>query len=232
MVTFSVVVAVGCSQNSRSLCDGAISIPSYTLRFLQGLDNFAEDQYEQLRLDTLNVLETLNEVAVLPDVPDEASQLAIKVNRFVSAMDDVDWDVSLAVLTKTAVDSATELGSTETLSQANAVDALVISECGLPSTLPPIAGVVETLPPPSIPAPTETIPDASPPVEESENLELGRLVADIFRLTLSQNDMLCLGTELMGVVDVSGAQANLAQYQGQFQNAFDNCSIDFRVPVD
>jgi hypothetical protein len=37
---------------------------------------------------------------------------------------------------------------------------------------------------------------------------------------------------LQGVVDVSSSNANLAQYQGQFQRAFDQCSIDFTVPTN
>jgi hypothetical protein len=202
------------------------------MRFAQGLDNFSEDQYEQLRLDTLDVLETVNDVAVLSDSPDEASKIAIKINQFVTSMDDVDWDVSIALLTNEAVEAASTLGTSETLSQANAVDAFVISQCGLPSTLAPVAGSADSLPSPSIPSPTQTDPPASPPNESSEIREEGRLVAGIFDLSLTDSELDCLGAELANIVDVSGANANLAQYQGQFQKAFDSCSIDFKVPVE
>lgn len=224
-------VLVGCGSTEESLCTSAISVPSYTLRFAQGLDNFSEDQYEQLRLDSLDARETVNGVAVSADPPTEASELAIKINEFVSAMDDVDWDVTIALQSPTAVSAATELGSTETLAQANTVDAFVISQCGLPSTLAPIEGSLDTLPSPVIPSPTQTDPPASPPNDTAEELELGRTVATIFALTLAEQSMSCLGSQLAGITDVSSASANLAQYQGQFQRAFDACDINFKVPV-
>lgn len=232
---FALVVAVGalvsCGGKQDSLCASPLSVPSYTIRFSQGLDNFSEDQYQQLRLDSLDVLQTINLVAVMKDAPAEASQLAIKVNNFVAAMDDADWDVSIALLTTEAVDAATTLSSPDTLSQANDVDAFVISKCGLPTTLAPLDGTVDSLPMPSIPSPTQTDPPATPPNELSEVREEGRLIANIFGLTLSENELVCLGSEMSKIVDVSSATANLAQYQGQFQKAFDACTIAFQVPV-
>lgn len=231
-LVFIPLVVTSCSSTSDSLCESALSIPSFTMRFTQGLDNFSEDQYEQLRLDSLDALDTVNSVAVLADAPEEASKVAIKINTFVASMDDVDWDVSIALLTNEAVEAASVLGTTETLSQANAIDAYVISQCGLPSTLAPIAGSVDSLPPPSIPSPTQTDPPSSPPNDSSEAKEEGRLVAQIFGLDLPDADLVCLGEQLSNIVDVSGANANLAQYQGQFQKAFDACSINFKVPVE
>lgn len=225
-------VLVSCGGRQETLCDAPLSVPSYTMRFSQGLDNFSEDQYEQLRLDSLDVLRTINLVAVTDDAPVEASKLAIKINRFVAAMEDADWDVTIALLTTEAVQAASLLGTSETLSQANAVDAFVISNCGLPSTLVPIDAPVDSLPMPSIPSPTQTDPPASPPNELSEVREEGRLIATIFGLNLSDNELVCLGTEMSEIVDLSSATANMAQYQGQFQKAFDACQIDFEVPVE
>jgi hypothetical protein len=147
-------------------------------------------------------------------------------------MDDVDWDVSIALLTNEAVEAASSLGTAETLSQANAIDAFVISQCGLPSTLAPVPGSPDSLPSPSIASPTQTDPPSTPPNESSETREEGRLVAEIFGLTLSNAELDCLGNQLSNIVDVSGANANLAQYQGQFQKAFDSCKIIFTVPVE
>lgn len=227
----SVGLMSSCASSDGTFCSSAISVPSFTLQFAQGLDNFSEDQYEQLRLDSLDARETVNDVAVLSSAPAGASALVIKINEFVSAMDEVDWDVTVALQSALAVAAATELGSAETLSQANTVDAFVISQCGLPSTLAPLEGSVETLPSPSIPSPTQTDPPALAPNEEAEQRELGRTVATIFALTLSQDSLVCLGSQLVGITDVSSASANLAQYQGQFQKAFDRCDIDFKVPV-
>lgn len=226
------LLLVSCGADASTVCDSPLSVPSYTMRFSQGLDNFSEDQYQQLRLDTLDVLETINSVAVTNDAPPEASSLAIKINSFVSVMDDVDWDVSLALLTDEAVEAASTLSTQESLAEANAIDAFVISQCGLPSTLAPVGGPADTLPMPSIPSPTQTDPPSAPPDDKSEAREEGRLIASIFGLQLSDNDMVCLGLEMSDLVDVSGPNSNLAQYQGQFQKAFDNCSIDFKVPLD
>lgn len=202
------------------------------MRFSQGLDNFSEDQYVQLRLDSLDALSTVNAVAVAADAPPEASRLAITINSFVAAMDDVEWDVSIAVLTDDAMEAASRLGTVETLAQANTVDAFVISQCGLPTTLAPITGPVETLPLPSIPSPTQTDPPISPPDDTSEAREEGRIIANVFGLNLSDNQLVCLGEAVSGIVDVSGPNSNLAQYQGQFQKAFDSCNIDFKVPLE
>lgn len=226
------LVVAACSDRQESLCEAPLSVPSFTLRFSQGLDNFSEDQYEQLRLDSLDVLQTINRVAVSEGAPPEASDLTIKINQFVAAMDDAEWDVTIALLTAEAVKAASSLGTAETLSQANAVDAFVISQCGLPSTLAPVGGSFDTLPMPSVPSPLQTDPPASPPNEASEAREEGRLIASIFGLSLSENEFECLGTKMSDVVDVSGAGANLAQYQGQFQKAFDACNINFKVPVE
>lgn len=232
VAVLSLFALVSCTSSQNELCESPLSVPSFTLRFSQGLDNFSEDQYEQLRKDSLNVLDTINSVAVIENAPVEASPLAIKVNKFVAAMDDVDWDVSIALLTDEAVKAASNLGTTETLSQANAIDAFVISQCGLPSTLAPVGGPADTLPSPSIPSPTQTDPPTSPPSESAEAREEGRLIASIFKLNLSDAEMVCLGEALSEIVDVSSATANMAQYQGQFQKAFDACGIKFAVPVE
>ena len=232
LVLVATTVLVGCGSDDEGLCANAISVPSFTTRLSQGLDNFSEDQYEQLRLDSLDARSTVNAVAVSPKAPSEAAVLAIRINKFISAMDDSLWDVSVALQNSHAVEAATTLGSSETLSLANVVDAAVISQCGLPSTLAPLAGTVDTLPSPVVPSPTQTDPPSSPPNDESEEMESARTVSNIFGLDLSDEQLICLGSALYGIVDVSSASSNLAQYQGQFQKAFDKCNIDFKVPVE
>ena len=232
LVVAASTVLVGCGSDDEGLCANAISVPSFTTRFSQGLDNFSEDQYEQLRLDSLDATSTVNAVAVSPGAPSEAAKLAIRINQFISAMDDSLWDVSLALQSSDAVEAASLLGTSETLSLANVVDAAVIAQCGLPSTLAPLEGVVDTLPSPIVPSPTQTDPPATPPNDESEEMETARIVSNIFALNLPDVQLTCLGAALSGIVDVSSASSNLAQYQGQFQKAFDTCEIDFKVPVE
>ena len=71
-----------------------------------GLDNFSEDQYENLRTDTFRARET---VAILLELyPDEKDVQAVlsKIDEFSDAMDASDWDVSLALRSPAAVQGA------------------------------------------------------------------------------------------------------------------------------
>ena len=222
----------GCSSNSNDFCDGINSVAGFTTQFAQGLDNFSESQYSQLREETETARDAVNHVAVNNIDSVEASELGRKINVFISSMEKVNWDVSLALSDSVASSSALALGTAESLTQANTVESLLIEECGLPSTIAGNNQSAVTLPSPSIPGPTQTDPPTNTINESSQDDALGSIVASLFQLNLSPAQTSCLGKELQGVVDVSSSSANLAQYQGQFQKAFDACLIDFTVPVD
>jgi hypothetical protein len=85
---------------------------------------------------------------------------------------------------------------------------------------------------PWIPSPTDTEPESGLTDDTSEIYALGEMVGTLFQLTLTREEVECLGIELVNVVDKSDATSNSAQYQSQFQSAFDNCSIAFTVPVE
>lgn len=225
-------VVSACGTSVADVCSQAVSVPSYTTRFISGLDNFSEDQYENLRTDTLRTRETVSRVLEL--YPDEESVQSVleKIDNFATAMDATDWDVTLALRNSDAVQGAVVLGAAETISEANQIDVLVISLCGLPSTFVPNEATGETLPMPWIPGPTDTEPESEFTDETSEIYALGEMVGTLFQLTLTSSEVECLGKELVNVVDKSDATSNSAQYQSQFQRAFDNCSIAFTVPVD
>lgn len=222
----------GCISNSEDFCDGISSVAGFTTQFAQGLDNFSENQYSQLRDETENARDAVNHVAVKNVDSVEAAELGKKINVFISSMENVNWDVSLALSDSVASSAAMALGTAESLTQANTVESLLIGECGLPSTIDGNIQSADTLPSPSIPGPTQTDPPTNTINESSQDDALGAIVASLFRLNLSPAQTSCLGKELQGVVDVSSSSANLAQYQGQFQKAFDACLIDFTVPVD
>lgn len=223
---------VSCGSRSADFCSGISSVAGFTTQFSQGLDNFSENQYSQLRTDTEKTRDAVNHVAVQYLDSSESSDLAKKINVFISSMDKLNWDVSVALSDADAVNAALSLGSAESLTQANTVESLLIGECGLPSTVDGMNQVRDTLPSPSIPGPTQTDPPTNTISETSQDDALGSTVASLFQLTLSPAQTSCLGAALQGVVDVSGGSANLAQYQGQFQAAFDSCSINFTVPVE
>ena len=222
-----------CSDNRDVLdCSSVQSVSGFVQRFSLGLDNFSENQYQQLRLDTLDVLDTVTVAVSATAVPENATALARKIDLFILSMDEVAWDVSRALQNTEAIKAANSLGSEQTLREANEVEAFVIKQCGLPSTVP-IGSEGETrLPDPSIPSPTATDPTTNTINEMSEAEALGTTVANIFGLTLDVDKLRCLGESLSGIVDLSDATSNSAQYQGQFQKAFDTCGITFSVPVD
>ena len=232
-LTLTFVGLASCSSNSTSLdCTSIQSVSGFVQRFSLGLDNFSENQYEQLRLDTLDVFDTVNTAAENSAAPQNAIKVASKITRFVQAMDSVSWDVTRAIDSFEAVEAANELASETTLREANDVESFVIRECGLPSTVPIGAEGEVRLPDPSIPSPTATDPTTNTINESSETFALGTTIANIYALTLDESKVQCLGDALVGIVDLSDATSNSAQYQNQFQKAFDECNIDFSVPTD
>lgn len=233
MVVASILLFLSaCSGGSSAFCSGISSVAGFTTQFAQGLDNFSEGEYSQLRKESMKVRDVVNHLAVNNSSSTDASELTKKLNVFISSMDEVQWDVSVALSNNEAVAAALVLGSAATLTQANTVESLVISECGLPSTVVNDGQGVDTLPPPSIASPTQTDPPTNTINETSQDDALGATIATLFGLNLSSAQTSCLGAALQGVVDVSSGDSNLAQYQGQFQKAFDSCTIDFTVPLD
>lgn len=227
-----IISFASCGGRTTDICGEMISIAGFTTQFAQGLENFSESEYSQLRVETSTVRNLVNQIAIEHPESVEASELTKSMNIFISAMDVVQWDLSVALSDGDAVSAAANLGSSATLTQANTVESLVIDVCGLPSTVEVDGQIVDTLPPPSIASPTQTDPPTNTINEQSEDAALGATVAALFRLNLSATQNLCLGAALQGIVDVSSGSANLAQYQSQFQKAFDSCSIDFTVPLE
>lgn len=221
---------VSCSSETEALCSSNISISDYVASFSQGLDNFSEDRYSQLRAESNSAYErTVN--AVTDDViTTEATSVASKISAFISVMDTVDWDVTRALDISDAIAAAEALGSESTLRQANAVEGQLVTRCGLPSSIAPPNGVENTLPMNPIPSPTATDPTTNNLNDTSELSVIGKMIATQFGLTVSESEATCLGTSLSDIYDVSGPDTSSAQYQRQFQRAFDLCGIVFSVP--
>ena len=195
----------------------------------QGLDNFSEDRYSQLRSESNAAYErTVN--AVTDDVISvEATSVATTISAFISVMDTVDWDVTRALDISEAIAAAEALGSESTLRQANAVEGQLVTRCGLPSSIAPPNNAENTLPMAPIPSPTATDPIVSPLDDSSELTVIGKMIATQFGLTITDNEATCLGIALSDTYDVSSPDTDNAQYQRQFQRAFDNCGIDFTI---
>lgn len=236
MSVLGVVLAVSgllssCGSSSDSLCNGVKSVAGFVSQFSEGLDNFAENQYTQLRLDSLDALQTARAAVKDDKYGRDAGIVATRLQNFINSMDEVSWDVSQALESRDAVEAAATLGTPETLAAANSVESVVIGRCGLPSTVPSLVGS-DTLPFPSVPAPTATDPPTNGPNEDSEFRATGQMVAARFGLTLTETEVVCLGRELQNVYD-SGAD-NVDDVNGAsiYQAAFDVCGINFSVPED
>lgn len=219
-----------CSTETSDFCSGVSSVSGFTSRFVLGLDNFSENQYAQLRLDALDVYDTVMHAVENSENSGDAARLSIDLKNFINEMDKVSWDITRALQVPTAVRTATDLGTPETLTRANAVEAYVISECGLPSTVPFVASA-DTMPSPVIPAPTATDPPTNTINQNSEYRATGVILGTIYGLTLSDYEAECLGRELDGVVDTSTISGDSRQYTTQFQRAFDACETGFVIPA-
>lgn len=219
-----------CSDNSDSVCSSSSSISDYVAGFSQGLDNFSEDRYSQLRTQSNSVYERAVNAVSSESVSTEATAIAKKVSVFISVMETVNWDVNRALDISEALAAAVDLGSESTLRDANTVEAAIVSICGMPSSVAPPNEAEVTLPMNPIQSPTATDPTMNTVSELSELSVIGKMIANQFGLTVSDSEGACLGTSLSGIYDVSGPETNNAQYQRQFQRAFDACGIIFTVP--
>lgn len=234
-VAVSLVSLSACGTSASTLCDAPVSMAGFVVGFDQQLANFDSDQSAGLQPETLEVLSQAELLAVDESIPvatrTVARGFADLVGRFAGAMDDVLWDVPSALANDATVELVAEIGSSSTLADANLLESVVIEKCGLPPLVPVDSAVVATLPMPSIPSPTATDPPVNTVNEESEARALGTTIGELFSLTLSDADTVCLGRALSGVYDQTGTTSSDEQYLRQFQDAFDRCRIDFTVPV-
>lgn len=224
-------LVAGCGRGAvEELCRGRVSVGDWVLQFGQGLANFDDSAATELEADSLSVLDVV--LAARTDDLGGADAVALsdRVASFVAAMNSHDWLVSSALEDRKALDAADALGSEEALRSANVVEAAVLTECGTVPTIVQPSDTAETLPFPPVPAPTDTEPESTPPDDESEARAIGTEVGTAFGLTLTAEQVVCLGRGLNGITDATGALAGPGQYQAQFQAAFDGCGIDFEVP--
>ena len=141
-----------------------------------------------------------------------------------------DWVISVALDDTKAVAAADALSGEAPLREANTVEAYVLGQCPTASTSGPPGETFETLPAPSVPSPTATDPPDSGQKEQSQAESLGALVGTTFGITMSAEQVKCVGTALQDVVDATQAQSGPGQYAEQYQSAFDSCGVDFEVP--
>jgi hypothetical protein len=230
MAVVMLIVLSSCSTSSSDGCGDGNSISGFVSGFSQGLDNFSEEKYSQLRTDSLNAYEVAVNAVVEKQVSVDATTLANKVLAFIGAMNTVSWDINQALSVSSAIEAALDLGSVESLRQANAIEATLVSRCGLPSTFAPNAEAEITLPMNPVPSPTATDPPMDTVNDSSELTVFGKMIATQFGIVVTDTEAQCLGVALSGIYDVSGISPDAVQYQKQFQKAFDVCRVAFVIP--
>lgn len=232
----SLVPVAACGESASTLCDAPVSLAGFVVGFDQQLANFDSDQSAGLQPETLEVLAQAELLAGDESVDTRtravARRFAELVGRFARSMDDVLWDLPTALANDATLELVSTIGSSTTLADANLLESVVIEKCGLPPLVPVDSAVVATLPMPSIPSPTDTEPPVNTVNEESEARALGTTIGELFSLTLTDAQTVCLGSALSGVYDQTGASSTDEQYLRQFQDGFDRCGIEFTVPVD
>lgn len=229
------LLAVGaCGIGSASLCEAPVSLAGFVVGFNQGLENLDSDQSAGLLPETFAASSQARLIAddevVDAQTRAAAAEFADLLENFYAVMEDALWDVPTALSVPANVSLVARIGSPETLAVANSLESLVIERCGLPPLIPTDSDVLPTLPAPSIAPPTATDPPTNTVNEKSEARAVGTTVGELFGLTLTDSDTICLGEALAGVYDVTGGASTEAAYQRQFQSAFDRCGVDFAVP--
>jgi len=230
----AVSLFASCSQQTRRNCVGSSSVAAFVVGLRQGLSEVSQNEFSQFRLDTLDVYETVSSF-----VKDKDKEIAVAAKLlqqdladFVRFLDYVQWDVSKVDDSTIAVLLVKKLSDSSALSNANQIELALINKCGVSSSVPGSLDSSLRLPDVSFPPVNDTDPPANITNDESEATAIGSMIATVFGLTLSQNQIKCLGEALSGVYDATSADANMAQYQMQFQKAFDTCAIAFTVPTD
>ena len=226
IMSFSTLASCSAFSTSDDLCGSKASVADFLTSLRDGVGAIADSQYASIRMSAFDAYDATVEAMDNEDTRSAASALQPRLQRFVQEMDDLSWDLSVVADSVEALEAITALNSEDSLQQANVVDAYMISRCGTASTVVQNPGVEITLPGPVISQPNDSLPLTEEPNERSEAASLGFTVATAFNLTLSESEMVCLGTALTGVYDASGDSKNIDQYTQQFQSAFNNCNID------
>ena len=226
IMSFSTLASCSAFSTSDDLCGSKVSVADFLTSLRDGVGAIADSQYASIRMSAFDAYDATVEAMDNEDTRSAASALQPRLQRFLQEMDDLSWDLSVVADSVKALEAITALNSEDSLQQANVVDAYMISRCGTASTVVQSPGVEITLPGPVISQPNDSLPLTEKPNERSEAASLGFTVATAFNLTLSESEMVCLGTALTGVYDASGDSKNIDQYTQQFQSAFNNCNID------
>lgn len=230
-------VGSSCSSNdSDALCGPSNSIGVIASAIAVGQYEFDEmDGGTSLRID---VLTAIGQLAIVvddggQDLAAQAQLLNVEFQKFLDIADSLEWNDTL-MSSDLRIDAViVVLNSDSGVFATTAVDSYIAAECGRNDGGVDSGGAgLPTLPSPAISAPTATDPPMEMPNDNADAQAIGETVAALFGLQLPAEVALCLGQTLSAMSDVTAGNATSAEYQAQFQLAFDLCRIDFQIPID
>jgi hypothetical protein len=231
-VVLAVALSTGsCSGKSVTFCSQSVSVAGLTTLLSHGLDDIPESQYPALQKDLSFAYNAAFETMKDEETSSDATRLGVKLQKFIKIMEGLDWDFSAALLNEEAISAANDLGTSESLLQANAVESFVITHCGMPSTIANDLSA-DTLPFPSIASPTATDPPLNAINQDSEYIATGKLLGSIYGANVNDEEAKCIGSALNGVYDISSSDSNISQYVSQFQKAFTACGVNIVIPTN
>lgn len=227
-------IVVGCSDvPAVTECGDRVAVALVTQTVREGADVVGSTDGARLGLDLADTLEVLEQAkAEAPAaVTAEIEVLVGVLSGLRDALEERAWDLEGASEDR-AVQAALEAIEGDDVQIANVVvESYLTAQCGA-ATAEPEGETAATLPTPTGLVPAEDEPLTGAADNESDSLALGSIVALSFGLDLSTEQLQCLGSELVDVVDLSGEASSTAAYLRQFQPAFDACGIRFTVPVE
>lgn len=223
-----------CSSGAQTtVCDNVESL-SLAVGTLRGGVDVLSDQVagdlDSRITDSLVMLESLA-VEAPTGVTEKITALQSSLADAQEAFDAVGWDFAAAQSDSAVLDAMQQFDGTDVIANVTTISNYVNGICATDGSIGPTSDGLGTLPAPEI----STLPVTDPPTGVADNgsdaRALGFEIATAFGITASEDELVCLGTKLQEVVDVSGEQSSTGAYNRQFQAAFDACGIDFTVPA-
>lgn len=237
VISIGVLIGTGavaaCGSDSQATVCGQVESLSLAVGTLRGgvdlLSGQVAGDLDSRITESLVMLESLGVEAPV-GVNESIIVLRDSLSDAQKAFDAIGWDFSVAQSDSNVQAVLQKFDGTQVITDVTTVSNYVNGICATDGSIDATNDGLGTLPAPVISAPPVTDPPAGIVDNGSDARALGFEIATSFGITATEDQLVCLGTKLQEVVDVSGEQSTSGAYNSQFQSAFDACGIDFTVP--
>lgn len=224
---------ISCSSKTQvTVCQNIDSLSLAVGTMSGGVEGLSDQVEGELDSNISDGLVLLDSVGV--EAPSGLATPIASLKRLLSdarsAFDAVDWNLSAAQTSPRVQAAVTEFSADEVVSDVASVTDYVNTICRSGDSIDSSGDGLGTLPTPTVVTPPITDPPTGVVDNGSDARAIGTEVANTFGITATDAQVVCLGTKLQDVVDTSGASSSSAEYNRQFQAAFDACGIKFTIP--